>query len=431
MIMHNGNLSRVSRRGGLVGASVALLMSVAPVSAQSLSGDLVILQWEGGVEAAIWADLENAFMERHPDVTVRELVVTGQGDMRGAMRTALMGGEVVDIIINTWPAFRAELADAGVIRPIDEEWEEYGWSEQLSPSWRELGSYNGATYGLTYTYGNRSGIWYKTEHLEQAGIEPPATWDEFLASFETLQQAGYSVPVAIGAKYWAHAEWFETLLARTAGVDTLAKLASREIAWTDPAVKLAFSKFAEMLNAGCCGGPAGMFANDWDSAADQIFLADASNFLLIGMWMNGRARNLYELEEGVDYSMFQFPALGMGHDSTAIVDSKEVNLTANGNNLEVAAAFLDFLVSSEAANILAGYGYAAPTAEADTSLLGPVQQIATSAVAQSEVHFVLGDLLPAEVVDEYRVQIQRFLQDPSDGTIDAITAAIEATAARQ
>ena len=39
------------------------------------------------------------------------------------MRTALMGGEVVDIIINTWPAFRAELIDAGILRPVDEEWE--------------------------------------------------------------------------------------------------------------------------------------------------------------------------------------------------------------------------------------------------------------------------------------------------------------------
>jgi ABC-type glycerol-3-phosphate transport system substrate-binding protein len=411
MTMHNCILSHVSRRGVLAGAGLALLMSTAPLSAQDLSGELVILQWEGGVEAQIWADLESAFMERHPDVSVRELVVTGQGDMRGAMRTALLGGEVVDIIINTWPAFRAELADAGIIRPIDEEWEEYGWSAQLSPSWRDLGSYGGDTYGLTYTYGNRSGLWYKTEHLENAGIEPPATWEEFLASFETLQGAGYGIPVAIGAKYWAHAEWFETLLARTAGVEALTKLASREMAWTDPAVKGAFRKFAEMLEAGCCGSSAGMFANDWDSAADQIFLADASNFMLIGMWMNGRARNLYGLEEGVDYSMFQFPALGMGYDNTSIVDSKEVSISTNGRNPEAAAAFLDFLVSAEAADILGGYGYAAPTSEADAGLLGPVQQVATSAVAQSDVHFVLGDLLAPEVVDEYRVQIQRFLQE--------------------
>ena len=74
------------------------------------------------------------------------------------------------------------------------------------------------------------------------------------------------------------------------------------------------------------------------------------------------------------------------------------------------------------------YGYASPSKNADTSLLGPVQQVATAAVAASKVQFVLGDLLPGDLVDEYRVQLQKFLQDPSDATIDAVTAAIEAKA---
>jgi hypothetical protein len=62
-------------------------------------------------------------------------------------------------------------------------------------------------------------------------------------------------------------------------------------------------------------------------------------------------------------------------------------------------------------------------------MLGPVQQVATQAVSSSKVQFVLGDLLPGDLVDEYRVQLQKFLQDPSDATIDAVTAAIEAKAA--
>jgi hypothetical protein len=42
---------------------------------------------------------------------------------------------------------------------------------------------------------------------------------------------------------------------------------------------------------------------------------------------------------------------------------------------------------------------------------------------------VLGDLLPGDLVDEYRVQLQRFLQDPSEEMIDTVLAAIEAKAA--
>jgi multiple sugar transport system substrate-binding protein len=419
-----------SRALGRIGIA-ALLLSVATIAeAQDVSGELVILEWLGGAEGEMWSELTAAFQEAYPDVTVRPVAVTVSGDARGGMRTALFGGEVVDIIINTWPAFRAELADAGIIRPIDEFWEEYGWSERLGDSWRQLSSHQGKTYGVTYTFGNRSGIWYKPEHLANAGLDgPPETWDEFLNSFDALRAAGYEVPIAMPARHWAHAEWFESLLLRTAGVETAAKLAAHEIPWTDPAVRGALVKFAEMLEAGCCGTPAQMFANDWDGAADQIFVADAMNYLLIGMWMNGRALNDYGLTEGVDYSYFQFPALGMGHDDTSSVDAKELNITTNGGNPEAAAAFLDFVTTATAAEILASYGLASPSTEADPSQLGPVQQIAVAAALQADVQFVLGDLLPGDLADEYRVQLQRFLQDPSEANIDAVLEAIEAKAA--
>lgn len=420
----------IGRRTFISGVALAALIAVSgPALAQDVSGELVILQWQGGTDGELWKKLEDDFVAKHPGVTVRELTVTGQGDMRGPMRTALLGGEKVDVIINTWPAFRAELVDSGLLRPIDELWASAGLDGQLDQSWRDLSSTDGVTYGVTYTYGDRSAIWYKKEHLAKAGIEPPKTWDEFLASIDKLKAAGFSAPIAMPAKYWAHGEWFETLLLRTGGVEAAAKLAAHEIPWTDEVVKTTLKKYAELLKAGCCGTPEQMFAGDWDYSADQIFTANASNYLMIGMWMNARARNDYKLNEGVDYSIFQFPSLGLGHDDTSSVDAKEVLVTSNGSNAAAADAFLGYMVTKDAADILASYGYASPSKSAVTSLLGPVQQIATAAVAQSKVQFVLGDLLPGDLVDEYRVQLQKFLQDPSDATIDAVTTAIEAKAA--
>ena len=194
-------------------------------------------------------------------------------------------------------------------------------------------------------------------------------------------------------------------------------------------VKGALAKYAEMLEAGCCGDPEAMFATDWDGAADWVFKADTSNYQLIGMWVNARAKDDYGLTEGVDYSLFQFPALGMGHDDVSSVDTKELNVTTNGTNPVAADAFLDFITSAEAADLMARYGFASPSSEADNSLLGPAQQTATAAIGSSKVQFVLGDLLPGDLVDEYRVQLQKFLQDPSEANIDAVTAAIEAKAA--
>ncbi len=419
----------IGRRTILAGIGLAAVLAATPVMAQDLSGELVILQWQGGTDAELWQKLEADFIAKNPAVTIRELNITAQGDARGGIRTALLGGETVDLIINTWPAFRKEMADAGILRPIDDQWAANGWDKALDQSWKDLGTTDGVTYGIQYTYGDRSGIWYKTSQLEKAGVAVPKTWEEFIAAIGTLKAAGYATPIPMPGKYWAHGEWFETLLLRTGGVEAAAKLAAHEIPWTDEVVKTTLRKYAELLKAGCCGTPEQMFAGDWDWSADQIFKADAGNFLLIGMWMNARALNDYGLKEGVDYSLFQFPALGLGHDDTSSVDAKELLATANGANPAAADAFMSYMVSADATKILASYGYASPSKNADPALLGPVQQAATAAVAASKVQFVLGDLLPGDLVDEYRVQLQKFLQDPSDANIDAVTAAIEAKAA--
>ena len=169
-----GNGAGIARRALIVGAALAGMMTALPAWAQA-TGELVILQWLGGTEAEMWQKLEADFVARNPGVTVRELVVTGQGDMRGPMRTALLGGEKVDVIINTWPAFRAELVDAGLLRPIDDFWTSANLDAALDPSWKSLGATDGVTYGVTYTYGDRSAIWYKKAHLEMPAYNPPKT----------------------------------------------------------------------------------------------------------------------------------------------------------------------------------------------------------------------------------------------------------------
>lgn len=418
----------LTRRALLAAAGVSAMFSMAPALAQDVTGEMVFLQWITGTETAMWEDIKNGFMAKYPGVTIREVGVTAGGDARGGIRTALLGGEKVDVMINTWPAFRTELVDAGLLEPLDEAWAKYSWDNALTQSWKDLGSIDGTVYGVQYEYGDRSAIWYSTAQHEKAGIAtPPTTWEEFIGNFPKLQEAGFE-PIAMPAKYWAHAEWFESILLRVGGVETAAKLAAHEIPWTDPIVKTALQKFAEMLAAGGIKDVETAFSNDWDGAADQIFKANASSYLLIGMWMNGRAKTDYQLEEGVDYSIFQFPALGMGHDDTSSVDAKELVVVTTGDNPTAAQAFIDYVISAEGSNILAKAGHAAASSNADTSIYGPVIQKASEAVSTSKVQFVLGDLLPGDLVDEYRVQLQKFLQDPSDANIDAVLAAIEAKA---
>lgn len=417
--------------GRVFAVSVLIFAVIGNVSnAQGISGELVIMNWVTGSEGDTFRAIEKAFSEKYPEVKIREIALSGSGDPRSAIRTALLGGEAADVLINTWPAFRAELVQAGMLNSIDELWDSRKFSERLNDNWRALGQTGGKTYGVPYTYGDRSGLWYRQDTLAKAGIAAaPRTLEEWKATFKPLREAGVT-PFAVPGKVWAHAEIFETLLVRTAGVEFATDLAARKVAWTDDRVKNTLRIWRDLLEASCCADVPTMLATDWDNSADAVVRNGTAGYVLLGTWINGRATKVYGLVGGKDFNFLQFPNLGLGHDDTTIVDAKEVLQLASGTNKPAADAFLDFISGPEAANILAKSGLLSPSSAVNAADYGPVLQAAAAAVSQAKkVQFVIGDLLPGDLVDEYRVQLQKFLQDPSDANINAVTAAIEAKAA--
>jgi ABC-type glycerol-3-phosphate transport system substrate-binding protein len=423
-------VGKFARRALLASASAAAIIGMMPHSfAADVSGDLVLLDWASGSEQDMIKALEDGFVKANPGVHFKEINLTVQGDARGALRAALQSGEKADLFINTWPAFRKELVDAGMLRDLSGLWDSSKLGDSLSQSWKDLGSIDGKLYGVTYTFGDRSAMFYKTDTMKKAGIDAqPATWADFVADFAKLKGTNV-IPIAIGAKVWSHTEWFESIYEHLNGVDLAAKLTSHQIPWTDESVKNTLKKWAELIKAGCCGDANTMLAMDWDNASDALMKSGTYGYQVIGMWNNDRAQSTDGLKQGVDFSIQQFPAMGAGHDDVSSVDTKEFSGLTSGANPSAADAFLAWTTTKDAANIVAQHGLASPSNKVDATIYGPVQKLAVDAVANAKVQFVMGDLLPGDLVDEYRVQLQKFLQDPSDANIDAITKALEAKAA--
>ena len=73
--------STIGRRAVLAGVGLAALFTAVPALAQDLSGELVILQWQGGTDAELWQKLEADFAAKNPGVTVRELVVFNEEEI--------------------------------------------------------------------------------------------------------------------------------------------------------------------------------------------------------------------------------------------------------------------------------------------------------------------------------------------------------------
>lgn len=407
---------------------LAGLLSGTPVLAQDITGEVTLLTWKTASDLKTLHKVEAAFAAKHPGVTFKEVIASFTGDPRGGLRTVLLGGEPIDLIDNTWPAFRAELANAGLIRPIDDLWAKESFDARLDPSWKALGQTDGTTYGVQYYYGDRSSWYYLNKTLEKAGVTPPATWDDFLGQIPKFRAVDVT-PVSLPAKAWAHGEWFETLLLRVGGVELASKLARHEIPWTDPQVRETLLKFKQAIDAGAFADANTVLGIEWDNAAEQVLKAGTAGYVHIGMWVSQYSADTFGITPGKDFGLTQFPTLGLGHDDTSTVDATEYLAGANGKNPAAVDAFLTFLTTAEAANIFAADGYIVPSKEADTSLYNPIVKAANAAVSGKKLSFVFGDQLPGDLVDEYRVQLQKFIQDPSEANVDIVLAAIEAKAA--
>lgn len=390
-----------------------------------------LLTWLGGPDRIVLDNLAAGFEAKHPEYKVNINVVTSQGDARGGMRTALLGGERPDLLTNTWPAFRQELADANILRDMSGVWADNNWDAALAQTWREISTTEGAVYGVPYIFGYRSGIWHVPADIKAIGLDAfPAGYDDFLGSFNALREAGFAEPIAMPAKVYAHAEWFETLLMRVGGPELVSDLGAHTVAWTDPRVEDALRQYARLFDANCCGDTQLMYATHWDDAADRIFVERKANFLQIGMWINARAISQYGLEPGVGFALGKFPALGKGFDDASIVDAKEILATGIGANPEGANLFLDYVVSAEGADIIAQAGFTTPSSNVDTSIYDPVAAASVNYVSAGEVRFVLGDMLPGSLVDEYRLALQQFIANPSEANIVPTLERIEAAAGR-
>ena len=228
---------------------------------------------------------------------------------------------------------------------------------------------------------------------------------------------------------WSHTEWFELIYEHLNGVEKAADLAAHKIPWTDDSVKNTLKKYAELLKAGCCGDATGMLAMDWNDASDALFKQGTFGYQMIGMWNNDRARSVTASRKASTIrsssSRRWAPATMMYRQSTR--RSSQASPTAP--ILLPPTRSLSGSRRRTRPTSSQSMGSPRPATRSTSRLYGPVMQASANAVATSKVQFVLGDLLPGDLVDEYRVQLQKFLQDPSDATIDAVTKALEAKAA--
>ncbi len=408
----------------------ALLLAVAGCGGSSsssdngnVSGSISIMgTWTGPEQDSFQAVLDG-FTSENPDVTVN---YTSAGDqLPTQLSTAVAGGNPPDVAFVPQPGLLNEFADKGALTPIDYAKDDV--ESNLGESAVALGSVDGTLYGFIFKAANKSTVWYNVAAFDDAGVEPPTTWDDFTADAATIKASGLPAYSIGGADGWTLTDLFENIYLRQAGADMYDQLAKHEIPWTDESVKTALTTMADLFKdtSNIAGNPLQV---DFTTSVSNVLTDSPKAAQVIeGDFVPGVVETTLEPVTG--YNVFAFPSID-GSDP-AVVGGGDTVVSFNDN--DATKALITYLTTPAAAEIWAKRGgFASLNKKVDASVYpDDISMTTAGAIGEAAVfRFDLSDLQPSAfggtVGQGLFKEFQDLLANPND--VDGVASAMEASA---
>ena len=389
---------------------------------EDVSGEISLMGiWVDEEQQAI-EEVLTGFEDAYPNVDVT--YIPAGDELVTRLSTAIEGGNPPDLATVAQPGAIADFADSGDIQPLDFAVD--AATENLGESVVETGSVDGQLYGILVKVINKATVWYNVQAFEDAGVEPPETWDEFLEVAQTIKASGLPAYSLAGADGWTVTDLFENVYMRTAGVEMYDQLARHEIPWTDQSVKDALAEMAKIYGDtdNILGGRAGALQTDNASSVPPV-LSDPPKAAMVieGDFVPTVAETTLEPVTG--YNVFTFPSID-GSPPSVIAAGDFVTMLKDS---PAAQALIEYLTTPEAAEAWASRGIGTPNKNIDESIFpDEISRTTAGAVGDAEIlRFDLSDLQPSAFGGTVGQGLFKlfpdFMGDPDD--IDGITQQME------
>jgi alpha-glucoside transport system substrate-binding protein len=398
----------ISRRWLLL---VAALIFVLPACAGGTPGDEEGDSADDGggggsgeiTVAAVWTGVEEenftAVLDAFTDDSGVDVNYQSSDDLGTYLGTQIEGGSPPDVALIPQPGLMRSLAEDGSLVELGDD-ATAALEENYASGGQELGTIDGTLYGVYFKAASKATWWYNTGVFEQAGVEPPTSWDEMVDTAQTVNASGTPF-MSIGASDgWPLTDLFENVYLQTAGPEMYDQLSTHEIPWTDPSVIEALDTMNEILgdDANLARGRQQTLQTDFVTSVTQTYTDPPESATVYeGDFVAGVIGGETQATVGEQADFFDFPPIS---GETAVVGAGDVAVALTDD--ASAQEFLAFLASPEAAEIWAERGgFISPNSNLDPSVYPDevTQRIAEGVTAASEsgaFRFDMSDLQPAE-----------------------------------
>ncbi|MBO0981522.1 ABC transporter substrate-binding protein [Microbacterium sp. SD291] len=345
---------------GIAAAAVAATSLVACGSSDDAAGGdtFTILQYENPetAQGQGWQLALEIFKKKHPDVKV-DFQTTSFDAMRQNAKITLTGDDVPDVIeFNKGNADGGQLAGQGLLSPLTEQVEKYGWDEKVKGSMQAFAQYDekglagsGDWYGVP-NIGEYVMFYYNKDLFAQAGITAePTNLDEFEAAMDKLLAAGVT-PISSSAstsqgfnQMWI---WYSLVAAeadRTAIDDFM--FLREPVDFSKAPWKTGADRFQQWIDKGYVGEQLGGLNFE---QATVNFLSGEKAMLI---WNQGEFFRIRE-QATFEWDYFTLPGAHMQMGSSGHL----WGVPANAKNKELAYDWIDITLSEEVQNKIGQLG---------------------------------------------------------------------------
>ncbi|KFF99018.1 sugar ABC transporter substrate-binding protein [Streptomyces scabiei] len=435
------------RRTSLLTGCTALALTLGatacgggdPVSAgggdKALSGQTVSVAgvWSGS-EQKNFQKVLDAFTEKTGAKT--QFVSTGD-NVSTVVGSKIEGGNAPDVVMVPQVGVLQQFAGNGWLKPLSTTTQKSVGANYASV-WKDYGSVDGTLYGLYFKAAHKSTVWYSPDALDQAGVQPPKTYDEMLKAGRTVSDSGLAAFSVAGQDGWTLTDWFENVYLSQAGPEKYDALAAHELKWTDRSVVDALTTLGELFQDKqlLAGGQKGALNTDFPGSVEKVFGPEPeAGMVYEGDFVAGVAKDQFGRKIGEDADFFPFPPVG-GGEAPVVSGGDAAVVLKDGKNTKAGMALLEYLATPEAAAVWAGTGgFLSPNKKLDLTSYGDdvTRTTAKSLIAAGDsVRFDMSDQAPASFggtkgAGEWKI-LQDFLRDPSDPK--ATAAQLETAAAK-
>jgi ABC-type glycerol-3-phosphate transport system substrate-binding protein len=395
---------------------------------EDVSGSLSVLGIWAGQEQESFQAVIDSFEQAYPNVSVS---YKSAGDnLPTVLQTAVQGGNPPDVAFIAQPGTIQSFVDDGKLQPID--FAKDAVVDNFGQSVADIATFDGKLYGLLFKSANKSLGWYNTQTFDDAGVEPPATWDELSQAADTIKASGVTPYSIAGADGWTLTDLFENIYLRTAGPEKYDQLATHQIKWTDPSVTQALEQMKVVTGdpSLIAGGYRGALQTDFPRSVAQLFTDPPKAAMTFeGDFVSGNIANETKAAEG-DFNVFTFPAI----DNSPPVAVGGGDIAALFKDSPAGQAFISYLATPEAAQAWAERGgFISANKNLDPSVYPDdiTRQVATDLADAETFRFDMSDLAPPAFggtpgQGEWKI-LQDFLQN---GNVQATASQLEQAASR-